>query len=149
MITAVLHLDEGPHPALEAGDQMRRGVAHHHDIADPHPAAAGLREGVRIELFTVAEHKIDLGHGGVAVRVYLDGAAGDDDAGVGRLSPGAADRLARLALGLGGHRAGVYDDGVVLTPGMAAHDLGFIGVEAAAEGQDFQTHDAASSGSTP
>ena len=57
----------------------------------------------------------------------------------GRSRRGLADRLARLALGLGGHRAGVDDDRVFEAGGaaVAAHHLGFEGVEAAAEGDDI------------
>ncbi len=57
----------------------------------------------------------------------------------GPLAPGAADGLARLALGLGRDGAGV-DDHRVAEPGgcgVAAHHLGFEGVQAAAEGDDL------------
>src|SRR3546814_15039545 len=71
-------------------------------------------------------------------RSDLRRAAGDDDLGVGVLAPCLADRLARLALGLAGDGAGVHDDGVVESCrlGVAAHDFGFVGVEAAAEGEN-------------
>src|SRR5690606_19610274 len=55
------------------------------------------------------------------------------------LAAGPADRLLGLADGLGGHRAGV-DDQRIADPGLKGgrlHDLGFIGVEPAAEGQGF------------
>ena len=53
-----------------------------------------------------------------------------------------ADRLARLAHGLAGDGAGVEDDRAAVElaePGglrLAAHHLGFVGVEPAAEGDD-------------
>src|SRR3546814_8166111 len=80
----------------------------------------------------------DLGHGGEACGIDLRRAAGDDDLGVGVLAPCLADRLARLALGLAGDGAGVHDDGVVESCrlGVDAHDFGFVGVEAAAEGEN-------------
>ena len=34
MVAAVLHLDEGARALGEAGDQMRRGLAHRHDVGD-------------------------------------------------------------------------------------------------------------------
>ena len=55
------------------------------------------------------------------------------------LAASPADRLARLALGLGGDGAGVDDDGAV-EPGRgrgAANDLGFERVQPAAEGDDL------------
>ena len=56
------------------------------------------------------------------------------------LAPRLADRLARLAHGLGGHRAGVDDDRVVEPGrrGMAAHHLDLEGVQPAAEGDDLE-----------
>jgi len=56
------------------------------------------------------------------------------------LAPRPADRLARLALGLGGHRAGVDDHRVGQTGGrgMRPHDLGFGEVEATTEGDDLE-----------
>ena len=34
MVAAVLHLDERPRPLGEAGDEMRRRLAHRHDVGD-------------------------------------------------------------------------------------------------------------------
>ena len=56
----------------------------------------------------------------------------------GMLAPRPADRLPRLAHGLGGDGAGVDEDGVG-EPGLggrAPHDLGFQRVQPAAEGED-------------
>ena len=55
---------------------------------------------------------VDLGHGGEAGGLDLRGAAGDDDARLGLLARAPADRLAGLALGLGGDGAGVDHHGV-------------------------------------
>ena len=56
-----------------------------------------------------------------------------------------ADGLARLAHRLGGHRAGVDDDGVGDARGLrlAADHLRLVGVEPAAEGDDVDAHRAA------
>ena len=74
------------------------------------------------------------------VGVQLHGAAGDDDARARPFARRAADRLARLAFGLGRHRAGVDDHRVVQAGGVAAHHLAFVGVQAAAEGEDLDAH---------
>ena len=93
---------------------MARGLAHRHDVAHDHPRAARELAPQRgVELVIVADHLVDLGHRGVALGPDLGAAAGDHDARLRVLAPGAADRLARLALGLGGDRAGVHDDQVV------------------------------------
>src|SRR5207237_1275438 len=87
----------------------------------------------------VVEDEVNLGEGGVALRRQCRGAAGDDDAGVRVLAAGAADCLARLALGLGGDGAGV-DDHRIAQPGLSrepADDIAFESVEAAAEADDL------------
>ena len=46
MVAAILHLDERPRALGEAGDEMRRGLAHRHDVGDLTPvssAPAGRR----------------------------------------------------------------------------------------------------------
>jgi hypothetical protein len=105
---------------------------------DQHPR---LRrgEGPRGKLLAVADHPVDLGHRGVTLGRDLRGAAGDDDPRPGARAARLADRLARLALGLGGDRAGVDDDRIGEPGGarMLAHDLRFVGIEAAAEGDDL------------
>ena len=98
--------------------------------------------GLGVQLVVVADDEIDLGHGGEGGGLGLRGAAGDDDAGIRVFAPRLADRLARLAHGFAGHRAGVDDDGAAGScPRPAsvcaiAHDLGFEGIEPAAESHD-------------
>ena len=79
------------------------------------PAARRVKVSRR-ELLLIAQHLVDLGHGGEAGGIDLGGAAGDDDAGLGILAPGLADRLARLARRLGGDGAGVDHDGALAAP---------------------------------
>ena len=94
------------------------------------------------DLAVIADDAVDLGHGGEALRIGLGGASGDDDARLRPLALRLADRLARLALGLGGDRAGVDDDdvGEAGRGGVAANHLGLVGVEPAAEGEDVDAH---------
>ena len=77
----------------------------------------------RVELFLIAEHAVDLGHGGESLRLDLRRAAGDDDARAGPLAADAADRLARLAHGLRRHRAGVDHHGIVEAGGAASRRI--------------------------
>ncbi len=97
------------------------------------------REGLGLDLLLIADDVVDLVHGGEAGGIDLRGAAGDDDLGVGPRAADLADRLARLAHGLTRHGASVDDHGVAepRRVRMLAHDLGFIGVEPAAEGDDL------------
>ncbi len=107
MIAALLHLDEAAGAALEAVDRQRRALLEPRKIADIDARRVAIACGV--ELLAVAEDAVDLGHRGKGLGVDLRGAAGDDHRRSGRATAGAADRLARLALGLGRHRAGVDD----------------------------------------
>ena len=65
------------------------GLAHGQDVVDARLLEivdAEIRQGavvVRLQLLLVAEHEVDLGHGGEGCRLGLRGAAGDDDARVG------------------------------------------------------------------
>ena len=68
MIAALLDLDEGARPALEAVEQMRRGVAQRHDVGDRDRTAV-VGEAPPVELLGVAEHPVDLRHRGEALRV--------------------------------------------------------------------------------
>lgn len=133
-------------------DQVQGLFAHRHDVVDRDLLAgsdaeigparqglAGLAPGLGLHLLVIADDPVDLRHGGEDLGLGLRGAAGDDDAGgrVFALQP--ADRLPRLASRLAGDRAGVDDDGLG-QPGLGGeplHDLGFRGVEPAAEGDDL------------
>ena len=105
MVAAVLDLDEGAGAPVHALDQMSGGLAHRHDVVD-RATRRGIGEcrsrhrPLRVSFSRVAEHEIDLGHGGERAGVDLRGAAGDDDARAGPLAARLADRLAGLAHGL-------------------------------------------------
>ena len=129
MVAAVLHLHQGAGAPLEAVDQMRRRLAHAHDVVDDDllrrryaeigralKRAACIGPGLRAHLLGVAEHAVDLRHGGEAFGLDLRGAAGDDDSRIRPLAPGSADRLPRLAHRFGGHRAGIDHDRVDVAP---------------------------------
>ena len=75
-------------------------------------------------------------------RVDLGCATGHDDPRLRPFAGHAPDRLTCLALGLGGHRAGVDDHRVRRSPSRRepAHHLAFVGVQAATEGDDFDAH---------
>ena len=113
MVAALLHLDEGARAILEAnrcvGGKMLYRLGRRRDIADLHAFPGSRAPGRRLHLLDVADHLVDFGHGGEAAWIDLRRAAGDDDARAGTLAAQAADRLPRLALGFGGHRAGVDD----------------------------------------
>ena len=121
---------------------MGRGLAHRHDVVDRDLLAALDRKRLEdrgFRLLLIADDVIDLVHGGEAVRIDLRGAAGHHDLGVGAHPPRPPNSLARLAHGLGRHRAGVDDHRVAHSGGvgMLAHDFGLIGIEPAAEGDDL------------
>ncbi len=148
MIAAVLHLHESAGVPVEAVDQMERGIAHRRQIVDDDFLPGGDAEiegalhidpGRRRVLRHIAEHAIDLGHHGESRGLGLRRAAGDDDLGVRPLPLQAADGLARLAHGLGGHGAGIDDDRI-REPGrlrVAAYQLRLGGIQPATEGDDF------------
>ena len=136
MIAALLDLDEGARPSVEAVDQMRRRLPHRHNVGD-YDRLAVAREAGCVELLGVAQHPVHLRHVGERLRRKLRRAAGDDDAPVRVLAAQLADCLPRLADRLAGHGAGVDD--YCVEPGgarFAADHLGLEGVEAAAEGDD-------------
>ena len=116
VVAALLHLDEGARPAGELGHQMRRGLARGHDVADQPEPGVVASSSPAWQFFGVAQHAVDVGQRGPRGGVDLGRAAGDDDPGVRPLARQPADRLARLALGLGGHRAGVDDHGIGRRP---------------------------------
>ena len=80
------------------------------DTADPAPAS----QLSGFSLSSLPSTRCTFGSAGPRGGIDLRGAAGDDDARLGTFAGDAADRLARLALGLGGDGAGVDDDGVGL-----------------------------------
>ena len=139
MIAAILYLDEGPRLAVEACRQMAGGLGHRHDVVYRYPFLSDAAPAFGLQLLGIADDAADLGHGGEGGRVDLGGAAGDDDPGIGPVAAGAADRLAGLALGFRRHGAGIDDNriGHARGLGVAAHHLGFISVEPAAESQDI------------
>ena len=116
---------------------MRCRLAHLHDVADNDGlAGAGDRTPARgRQLVMVADDVIDFVHGLPAVRRNLRRAAGDDDPGVRIVAARTADGLAGLPLGLGGHGAGVENDGIVQPGGggLILHNLGFPDIQPAAE----------------
>ncbi len=59
MVAALLDLHHGAGAAVEAVDEMRRHVAHGHDVADLHRRQR--RVAFRLQLFLVAEHLGDAG----------------------------------------------------------------------------------------
>ena len=144
VIAALLHLDKGAGAAGELGHQMRRRLARGHDVADAR-AGAG-RPALRLQLFDIAQYPMDIGQRRPCRRVDLRRATGHDDPRVGLFAGDAPDRLTRLPLGLGGHRAGVDDDRVRRDRRLAresAHHLAFVGVQAATKSDDLDAHGAA------
>ena len=115
MIAAVLHLHIGARAGAEAVDQMARRFRDRHDVVDLHPLSltheisGHVGPGCSLHLFGIADHPVNLGHGGKGFRLGLGGAAGHDQRGIGVLPAQAADVLARLAHRLGCHGAGVHD----------------------------------------
>ena len=143
MVAAVLDLHIGARAGAEAFDQMRGGLVTDMmslTLTRSVPSTPKPREGLGLELLLIADDVVDLVHGGEARGIDLRRAAGDDDLGVGMLAPGSPDRLARLA-----HRSAVTAQVLTITapvePGvgcMLAHDLRFIGIEPATEGDDVE-----------
>ncbi len=141
MIAAVLDLDVSACSRAEAADHVARGFLDAHDVVDDHtlePVDRERAEGLGLDLLTVADDVVDLGHFREALGLDLCGTAGDDNACCGMLAAQLADCLRRLAHGLARDGAGIDDD-AVLDAGVAcmlAHHLGLVDIEAAAEGYD-------------
>ena len=138
MVAAILYLHVGPRPAAEAIDQVAGGLADRHDVVDLHALGLARREpgpGLSMGLLAVAEHMVDLRHGGEPRGLDLRRASRHDDPRRRVLAPGAADGLHGLPHGLGCHRAGIDDDCIAEAGRrcMPAHHLGLVGVEAAAQ----------------
>src|SRR5690606_4096238 len=162
MVAAILHLDEGAGALRKAGGEMRRVLAHSHDVGDAHfglapaPVPArrrGERAGAKrggIELLAISYDPIHLRHRREALGLDLRGAAGDADARVGPRAARLADRLAGLAHRLVGDGATVDDDEIILVASKRAHRLALGRVETAAQGDDLRpAHPPSPSASSP
>ena len=142
MVAAVLHLDIGAGAIGRGFRQIGRGLFQALDVIDPHPfRRQGLRAiGAGRAFQAIAQHRIDLVHGGEGVRIDLGGAAGDDHSGARSFAAQAANSLARLPHRFGGDGAGVEDHRVRQTIGAGAGQglIALIGVQAAPEGDHRQ-----------
>ena len=121
MVAAILHLDEGARALGEAGDEMRRGLAHRHDVGDadalpqsPCPKRIAL-DGVPESNFSrLPSTRVT---SGIAANVSGSIWAAQPVTKIrasGRARLRLADRLAGLAHRLVGDRAAVDDDEIVL-----------------------------------
>ena len=88
MVAALLDLQKGAAFPVEAVHRMARG------LRDMLRWIAFKEVALRLELRLIAEHTVDFGQCGIALRCDLGGATGDDDRRLGVLAAGAADRLA-------------------------------------------------------
>src|SRR5690606_7644456 len=148
-IAAILHLYERPRPSLDGIHHVGCGLAYRENVIDPglleivHPEIRQCPVVVPLQLFLVSKNEIHLFHGDEGCRVGLCRAAGDDDARMRVLASRLADGLLRLPHGLARDGAGVEDDCAMFQRAeagrirLALHDFGLIGVEPAAEGDDF------------
>ena len=139
--------------------KVQRGLAHRHDVvdADFFFRARGrttlrfvglvlrvLGPDLRLHLLALPTTRAT---SGIAAKVCGSVCAAQPVTTIlasGRSRASLRMRLARLPHGLGRHRAGVDDDGVV-EPGRrrgVADHLGLVGVEPAAEGDDLDAHQA-------
>jgi hypothetical protein len=146
MIAALLHLHEGARPAGELRHQMRRRLPRRHDVR--YRARRIRAPAISQQLLGIAQHAMHAGQRRPGLRRDLRRAAGDDDTRLRPVAMRATDRLPRLPLRLGRHRAGVDDDGVVQPAGQVAHHLALIGIEPAAKRQNIDSHAGKSSSST-
>ena len=138
VVATLLHLDEGARPSGEFGDQMRRRLARRHDVGDR--VRRVRRPAFRPQLVLVAKHAVHARQVAPGLRVDLRRAAGDDDPRSRPLAHRTSDRLPRLPFRLGRHGAGVDDHRIGQTGRMVADDLALVGVQPAAEGEDFNGH---------
>ena len=84
----------------------------------------------------IAQNNINLLHPGIGVGVDLRAASCHDNFSCGVFAPRFTDGLARLALSLLGHRAGIHNDRIV-DPRLLRvilHHRGLIGIQPAAKG---------------
>ena len=102
------------------------------------PSRESASKRCALHLLGVAYDVIDLWHAGEALRLDLRSAARDDDARIRPLAARLADCLRGLAYGFARHGARVDNHAFaeVCRFGMAAHHLGLVGVQAAAESYD-------------
>src|SRR6266550_616466 len=102
-------------------------------------AVLHLHEGARPAREAIDEMR---GHLREGLGCDLRGAAGHHDRRAGTLALETADGLARLPYGLFRHRAGIDNDGIGQTGTLrlTADHLALIGIEPAAEGDDFDAH---------
>ena len=146
MVAAILHLQEGAGLAVEMIHHLRRGFAHAHDVVDADAFGARPIAEIGIGLRRRAFPDCPAPHPLPAWRHRSAGSvwAAQPVTMMRRAGPFAlqpADRLARLAHRFGGHGAGIDHHGVaqLRLAGARLDRLALIGVEAAAEGDDF-TH---------
>ena len=138
VVAPLLHLHEGSGSASERGDQMRGGLARGHDVGNRGSSAS--QPVFRPQFVVIAEHAADVGQRGPGRGVDLSGATGDDDAGLGTLAGHAANGLPGLAFCFRGNGTCVDDHGLGGAGGQAAHNLAFVCIQAAAEGEDVKAH---------
>ena len=124
---------------------MSRGFPHAHDVVDLYPL--GIVDGktirepgkrLRLHLFRVANHMIDLGKVGKPFRLDLCRAPRHNYARSRTLAPQSPDRLRRLPHCLGCHRARVDNHGIIKPggDGMRLHHLGLVSIQPAPERDD-------------
>src|SRR5216683_391182 len=117
MVAAILHLNEGAHATFELVDEIlggngERGVRRGRAVLAPGLVAPGLvAPSPGTELFFVAQHQGDLGHGCEGPGLDLRGAAGDHDAHIRALALDPTDGLTRLSYRFSRHCTGIDDDG--------------------------------------
>ena len=119
---------------------MRRRVAHHHDVSDLDlRIAMECRKGLGLHFFIVADDVVDFGHGCKLGRIKLRRTACHDNAFVRIAFAHLANGLAGLALGLGGHGAGVQNDRIMQARlrRVVADDFALKRVQTASHGDDF------------
>src|SRR5262245_18518541 len=142
MIAAVLHLHEGAGTPLYSVDRVRPHPPRRHNIG--HDNFSTSRPNFGVELVLIADDAINFRHRGKSIYLCLSRTADDDDTRVRLLAFEAADGLLGLANRLCGHRTGVHDDGIMDSSGgrLAPNDFWFDSIQAAAEGNDIDSHDA-------
>src|SRR5262249_13443792 len=111
---------------------------------------AGVLPSAAAKLVAIAEHTMDLPHGGEGGGFGLRRAAGHDNAVIGVLPRVFADGLARLCHGFGRDRACV-EYGRILEPGgvrVPPDYLRLEGIEPAPEGHHVDAHGVAPAATT-